>query len=103
MASRRRTDYRSTDGRSCPGAPPPVRIAGSAMDNTTELALVIAAGIGLVALLIIVARQRREDRDEHRESPFGVSTEGMKRCPKCGTANLWMDATCVSCGSKLRG
>lgn len=73
------------------------------MDSTTALALVVAAAIGLVSVIAIILRQRREAADATRESPFGVSTEGMKRCPKCGTGNLWTDATCVGCGAKLPG
>jgi hypothetical protein len=37
------------------------------------------------------------------ESPFAVSTEGHKICPKCGMGNLWTDRTCISCGGALKG
>jgi hypothetical protein len=37
------------------------------------------------------------------EGHFAVATEGMKRCPSCGTANLVTDATCVSCRKRLPG
>lgn len=37
------------------------------------------------------------------ESPFAVSTEGHKICPKCGMGNLWTDRTCISCGGPLKG
>jgi uncharacterized protein (DUF983 family) len=32
-----------------------------------------------------------------------VSTEGMKRCPSCGTGNLVTDANCMTCGKRLPG
>ena len=38
-----------------------------------------------------------------RENPFATATEGMKRCPKCGLANLVTDRTCNSCGKRLPG
>lgn len=66
-------------------------------------ALVGAAFVGLIALLLIVGRVRREREDLTRESQYGVSTEGEKLCPKCGMGNQWTDATCVSCGAKLPG
>ena len=72
------------------------------IDQTAELAIVVAALIGLVAVIFIVVRDRRQAQAAH-ESPFAVSTEGEKRCPKCGMGNLWMDATCVSCGAPLSG
>ena len=36
------------------------------------------------------------------ESPYAVSTEGMKRCPRCGFGNLVTDSTCGSCGAPAR-
>lgn len=74
------------------------------MDQTTQgLALVGAAIIGIVALIGIMRRQRHQDEDASRESPFAVSSEGMKRCPSCGFGNLVTDATCTSCGRHLPG
>jgi hypothetical protein len=74
------------------------------VDQPTQLlALAIAVLVGVVAILLIVNRQRRDREDRTRESPFGSSTEGEKRCPKCGMGNLWTQKTCISCGSRLPG
>jgi hypothetical protein len=74
------------------------------MDPTTQLiALVIAAAVGMIAILLILRRQRHEVEDATRDSPFAVSSEGMKRCPNCGAGNLVTDSTCVSCGRHLPG
>jgi hypothetical protein len=67
------------------------------------LALVIAALVGLLAIVLILRRQRIDREAGPAESPFGVSTEGEKRCPKCGMGNLWTDARCISCGADLPG
>jgi hypothetical protein len=72
------------------------------MDQTTQLfALVISAVVGLLAVLAILRRERHAGEDASRESPFAVSSEGMKRCPSCGTGNLVTDANCASCGKRL--
>jgi hypothetical protein len=74
------------------------------VDQQTQLlALAIAVLVGVAAILLIVRRQRRDREDRTRESPFGSSTEGEKRCPKCGMGNLWTDKTCISCGARLPG
>jgi len=74
------------------------------MDQTTQLiALVIAAAVGLIAILLILRRQRHEVEAATRDSPFAVSSEGMKRCPNCGAGNLVTDSTCVNCGRHLPG
>ena len=74
------------------------------MDQTTILlGLIAAAAIGIVATLGILRRQRQDTAAATRENPYGVSTEGMKRCPKCGVANLVNDRTCNSCGKQLPG
>jgi hypothetical protein len=74
------------------------------MDQTTQLiALVIAAAVGLIAILLILRRQRHEVEEVTRDSPFAVSSEGMKRCPNCGAGNLVTDSTCVNCGRHLPG
>jgi hypothetical protein len=71
------------------------------MDPLAGFAIVVAAGIGLLAMLWILLRKRREAAN--RESPFAMSTEGMKVCPSCGRPNLWTDSTCLHCGHRLPG
>lgn len=74
------------------------------MDQTTQLlALVVAAAIGALSTLVILRRQRRDVEALTRESPYAVSTEGMKRCPNCGFGNLVTDRDCSSCGRRLPG
>jgi hypothetical protein len=73
------------------------------MDQNTLPLLVGAAVVGLVAVLLILRRERHERDDAEREDPFGVSTEGEKICPKCGGQNLWTEATCIYCRAPLRG
>ncbi|HSL76701.1 MAG TPA: hypothetical protein VK867_07145 [Candidatus Limnocylindrales bacterium] len=74
------------------------------MDQTTQLiALVISAVVGMLAVLTILRRERHAVEDASRDNPFAVSTEGMKRCPSCGTGNLVTDSTCVKCGKRLAG
>jgi hypothetical protein len=74
------------------------------VDQQDQLvALVIAVAVGALALVLILNRQRRERDEATGESPFAISTEGEKRCPKCGMGNLWTDTRCISCGTKLRG
>jgi hypothetical protein len=73
------------------------------MNETVGTALVIAAGIGMIATLLILRRQRHESEARTVEEPFAVSTEGEKICPKCRMGNLWTDRTCVACGAPLRG
>jgi hypothetical protein len=74
------------------------------MDQTTQLiAVVIAAFVGLLAVLAILRRERHAVEDATRESPFATSTEGMKRCPSCGTGNLVTDSNCINCGKRLPG
>ena len=65
------------------------------------LVLIGAAVVGLLALLAIVRRPER--RSGPTESEFAVSTEGEKRCPRCGMGNLVTDARCISCGADLPG
>lgn len=66
-------------------------------------ALLVAAAIGLVAVLLILRRERHADEATERELPIAPATEGMKLCPSCGESNLWTDATCIYCGAKLPG
>jgi hypothetical protein len=74
------------------------------MDQTTQLLLLIAAaGVGIVAALVMLRRQRRDREADTAESRYAVSSEGSKRCPSCGMFNQWTDRTCISCGKKLAG
>jgi hypothetical protein len=74
------------------------------VDQTTQILLLIAAvGILALAVVTIMRRQRLEREAATRESPFGTSTEGEKRCPTCGMGNLWTDRNCISCNARLPG
>ena len=74
------------------------------MDQSTQfIAVVVAAAIGMLAVLMILRRQRHTVEDASRESPFAASTEGMKRCPSCGAGNLVTDSNCLNCGKRLPG
>jgi hypothetical protein len=74
------------------------------MDTESGLLLLIgAAAVGIVGTIGILRRERLQTESAGRESPFAVSTEGMKRCPSCGTGNLVTDATCSTCGKTLPG
>lgn len=70
-------------------------------DSQALLALVIVAAIGMAAVILILRRERVDREADEVESPFAASTEGEKRCPKCGMGNLWTDRECISCGAKL--
>lgn len=71
------------------------------MDDTLLLALIVAAGVGIAATLLMLRRQRVEAAPP--DNPFAASTEGEKRCPSCGMGNLWTDRNCISCGRRLPG
>ena len=74
------------------------------MDQTSQLLLLVGAAlIGLLALVLMTGRQRRDKAAATEESPFATSTEGQKRCPKCGMGNLWTDTRCIACKAPLRG
>ena len=74
------------------------------MDQTYLLLLALAVLVALAAVAIIRDRIRQDAPGASSpESPFAVSTEGMKTCPKCGMGNLWTDRTCMSCGGALKG
>jgi uncharacterized membrane protein len=73
------------------------------MDQSSQiLALIGVAAVGILAVVVILRRDRVAAQ-RPRESPYAISTEGQKRCPSCGTANLVTDGTCSSCGRKLPG
>jgi hypothetical protein len=74
------------------------------MDQTSQLLLLVGAAlIGLLALVLMTGRQRRDKAAATEESPFATSTEGEKRCPKCGMGNLWTETRCIACKAPLRG
>jgi hypothetical protein len=73
------------------------------MDQTYLLALLVAIVVIMVALGRILTKSRPSVDRAAGESPIGVSTEGMKICPKCGMGNLWTERTCSSCRSALKG
>lgn len=70
------------------------------MDQTQIVAIVAAAALGILATIAILRKQRRALAPP-QESPFAASTEGEKRCPKCGMGNLWTQDRCITCGTKL--
>jgi hypothetical protein len=73
------------------------------VEQATAFALIALAGVGMLALLLILRRQRHDVEEAGKESPYAVSTEGIKVCPKCGYGNLWTDSTCAVCGTRLKG
>jgi hypothetical protein len=73
------------------------------MDQTFLLALVFALLIALAALGRIATHTPTPSGQAAGEIGVGVSTEGMKVCPKCAMGNSWNERTCSSCGTKLKG
>ena len=74
------------------------------MDQLLLVLLVLAAAAAIAAVLLSRTRRRAAAAAmPATESPFAVSTEGMKICPKCGMGNLWTERRCSACGSSLRG
>jgi hypothetical protein len=74
------------------------------MDQTLQILLVLGfAVLGILAVVRILGRDRRSADELAHDSPFATSTEGMKRCPSCGTGNLVTDANCSNCGKRLPG
>jgi hypothetical protein len=72
------------------------------MDQQLLLAaLVVACGVGVLATILVLGRQRREREETTRDSPIAMSSEGVKLCPHCAAENLWTDTSCVSCGRPL--
>lgn len=65
------------------------------------VALLVAAGVGLLGVLAILRRRRHADEEANRESPIAASGEGVKLCPSCAAENLWSDSRCIRCGRKL--
>lgn len=73
------------------------------MDQTYLLILAVALVVAVCALCAMLVRPRRPVTPDGSDSTFGVSTEGMKICPKCGMGNLWTDTACISCRAPLKG
>jgi hypothetical protein len=74
------------------------------MDQLLLVLLVLAIACAVAALLLGRTRRRAlAAAMPAPESPFAVSTEGMKICPRCGMGNLWTERKCSACGSSLRG
>jgi hypothetical protein len=74
------------------------------MDQSTQiLALIGVAAVGILSVVTILRRDRVTTEEASRENPYATSTEGMKRCPSCGTGNLVTDSTCSTCGKRLPG
>ena len=67
------------------------------------LALVLAVIVIMGALARIITRPRTAAPQGAGESSIGVSTEGMKLCPRCGMGNLWTERRCSACGNGLKG
>ena len=71
------------------------------MDDMVLLAgLVLALAVVGVATAMLL---RRPQEAVAVDSPYAASTEGEKRCPKCGMGNLWTDRNCISCKARLPG
>jgi hypothetical protein len=76
------------------------------MDQTflVALALVIAVTVVLAAVAQLLTRPATPaGQGADGDSPIGVSTEGMKICPKCGMGNLWTERRCSACRNALKG
>jgi hypothetical protein len=74
------------------------------MDQMQLFAMEFAAVVGALAAFDILLGQRRgADPKPPYESPFGGSSEGMTRCPRCGMGSLWTNDRCTSCGAALPG
>jgi hypothetical protein len=63
--------------------------------------LITAAAGGVLALVAITRGSPAPNHASANESPYAVSTEGMKRCPSCGVGNLVTEQRCSACGKKL--
>ena len=74
------------------------------MDQSQLLVLALAVAVAVAAVSYLRSRRQAEVRAAPpAESPFAVSTEGMKVCPRCGMGNLWTERTCSACGAGLKG
>jgi len=74
------------------------------MDQTTILIVMVGvAVVGILATIAILNRDRVAEEEATQENLYATATEGMKRCPSCGVANLVTDDTCSSCEKPLPG
>jgi hypothetical protein len=74
------------------------------MDPTQLLVVALAAAVAVAAVSFLRSRRQAAARAAGPvESPFAVSTEGMKTCPRCGMGNLWTERSCSACGTALKG
>ena len=74
------------------------------MDQAMLLLLSLAVAVAVASLVLSRSRARAmRHAGGPAESPFAVSTEGMKICPKCGMGNLWTERRCSACRSGLKG
>jgi hypothetical protein len=74
------------------------------MDQTYLLLLGMAILVAVAAGSRVRARMLADHGGgAQSESPFAVSTEGEKVCPRCGMGNLWTESRCISCGNPLKG
>jgi hypothetical protein len=71
--------------------------------NAQLLLLIAAAGVGIIATLVMLRRQRVDREQLGRETPYATSTEGEKRCPNCGMYNVSTSRNCISCKRRLPG
>jgi len=93
--------YASGTLASWDGGPAPAT-GGLYVDQTTILVLlIVAAAVGVVAVAAILDRDRSTAAKTSRATQFASSTEGMRRCPSCGVANLVTADTCSGCGKRL--
>jgi hypothetical protein len=75
------------------------------MDQTLLVVVVLVLAVSVVMgwLARIITRPQMSAGGSSGDSSIGVSTEGMKVCPKCGMGNLWMERRCSACGNPLKG
>jgi hypothetical protein len=74
------------------------------VDQLLLVLLVLTVAAAIAAILLGRTRRRAAAAGMPApESPYAVSTVGMKVCPKCGMGNLWTERRCSACGSSLRG
>ena len=70
-------------------------------DQDLIVLFVAAAVVGALAIAAMFSVREREEAEATAESPYGISSEGMTRCRKCGKATLATDTTCAYCGTPV--